>query len=104
MIQTPFVNGGGKVVHWGGGMVGLDGLEPSTSVLSGLFIDELGFVPLSLTGAGVLFEVFSQRYGRGSILVTTNLPSEEWTEVFGSQHLTGALLDRFTHPTSTSWR
>ena len=77
--------------------MGLDGLEPSTSVLSGLFIDELGFVPLSLTGTGVLFEVFSQRYGRGSILVTTNLPSEEWTEVFGSQHLTGALLDRFTH-------
>ena len=41
-----------------------------------LIIDELGFVPLSTTGAELLFEVFSQRYERGSILVTTNLPYE----------------------------
>ena len=45
----------------------------------------------------VLFEVFSQRYERGSIMVTTNLPFDEWTEVFGSERLTGALLDRITH-------
>ena len=44
------------------------------------------------------FEVFSQRYERGSTLVTTNLPFDEWTEVFGSERLTGALLDRLTHP------
>ena len=62
-----------------------------------LIIDELGFVPLSRTGAELLFEVFSQRYERGSILVTTNLPLDEWTEVFGSERLTGALLDRLTH-------
>ena len=60
-------------------------------------IDELGFVPLSPTGAELLFEVFSQRYDRGSILVTTNLSFDEWTEVFGSERLTGALLDRLTH-------
>ena len=60
-------------------------------------IDELGFVPLSKTGAELLFEVFSQRYERGSILVTSNLPFDEWTEVFGSERLTGALLDRLTH-------
>ena len=62
-----------------------------------LIIDELGFVPLSKTGAELLFEVFSQRYERGSVLVTTNLPFDEWTEIFGSERLTGALLDRLTH-------
>src|SRR3546814_666384 len=62
-----------------------------------LIIDELGFVPLSKTGAELLFEVFSQRYERGATLVTSNLPFDEWTEVFGSERLTGALLDRLTH-------
>ena len=69
-------------------------LQRQLSRLSLLIIDELGFVPLSPTGAELLFEVFSQRYERGSILVTTNLPFEEWTGVFGSERLTGALLDR----------
>src|SRR5215468_8410905 len=62
-----------------------------------LIIDELGYVPLSTTGAELLFEVFSQRYKRGSIIVTSNLPFDEWTGVFGSERLTGALLDRLTH-------
>jgi DNA replication protein DnaC len=44
-----------------------------------------------------LFEVFSQRYERGATLVTSNLPFDEWTEIFGSERLTGALLDRLTH-------
>lgn len=62
-----------------------------------LIVDELGFVPLSKTGAELLFEVFSQRYERSSTLVTSNLPFQEWTEVLGSERLTGALLDRLTH-------
>lgn len=62
-----------------------------------LVVDELGFVPLSKTAAEMLFEVFSQRYERSSTLVTSNLPFAEWTEVLGSERLTGALLDRLTH-------
>jgi DNA replication protein DnaC len=54
-------------------------------------------VPLSKSGAELLFEVFSQRYERGSTLVTSNLPFDEWTELLGSERLTGALLDRLTH-------
>ena len=49
------------------------------------------------SGAELLFEVFSQRYERGSTVVTSNLPFDEWTSVFGSERLTGALLDRLTH-------
>jgi DNA replication protein DnaC len=62
-----------------------------------LIIDELGFVPLSKTGAELLFELISQRYERGATLITSNLPFDEWTETFVSERLTGALLDRLTH-------
>jgi DNA replication protein DnaC len=72
-------------------------LQRQLAVYKLLIIDELGYVPLSPTGAELLFEVFSQRYERGSTLVTSNLPFDEWTGVFGSERLTGALLDRLTH-------
>ena len=62
-----------------------------------LIVDELGYVPLSSTGAELLFEVFSQRHERSSTIVTSNLPFEEWTSVLGSERLTGTLLDRLTH-------
>jgi DNA replication protein DnaC len=62
-----------------------------------LIIDELGYVPLSTTGAELLFETFSRRYERGAVVVTSNLPFDEWTSVFGAERLTGALLDRLTH-------
>lgn len=62
-----------------------------------LVIDELDHVRLSKTGAELLFEVFSQRYERGSIIVTSSLATDEWTSVFGSARLTGALLDRLIH-------
>lgn len=62
-----------------------------------LIVDELGYVPFSKTGSELLFEILSQRYERGSIVVTTNLPFDEWTSALGSERLTGALLDRLTH-------
>ena len=45
----------------------------------------------------MLFEIFSLRYERGATMVTSNLPFNEWTDVLGSERLTGALLDRLTH-------
>ena len=62
-----------------------------------LVLDELGYVPFTKIGAELLFEVVSRAYERLSLVVTTNLPFEAWTEVFGSERLTGALLDRLTH-------
>lgn len=62
-----------------------------------LVLDELGYVPFSKAGAELLFEVVSRAYEQTSLIVTTNLPFENWTEVLGSERLTGALLDRLTH-------
>jgi DNA replication protein DnaC len=62
-----------------------------------LILDEFGYVPFSKAGAQLLFEVVSRAYERTSIILTTNLPFEHWTEVLGNQRLTGALLDRITH-------
>jgi len=62
-----------------------------------LVLDEFGYVPFTKNGAELLFEVLSRAYERQSVIITTNLPFENWTEVLGSERLTGALLDRLTH-------
>lgn len=62
-----------------------------------LVLDELGYVPFSKMGAELLFEVVSRAYERRSLMVTTNLPFENWVEVMDNERLTGALLDRLTH-------
>jgi DNA replication protein DnaC len=62
-----------------------------------LILDELGYVPASKAGAELLFDVIATAYERQSLIVTTNLPFEHWTEVLGSERLTGAALDRLTH-------
>ena len=72
-------------------------LEKKLSRSHLVIVDELGYVPFSRTGAQLLFEFFSSKYERGSIIITTNLDFANWTEVFQDERLTGALLDRVTH-------
>lgn len=62
-----------------------------------IVLDELGYVPFSKVGAELLFDVVGRAYECTSLMLTTNLPFEEWTEIMGSERLTGALLDRLTH-------
>jgi len=72
-------------------------------VLNGLLkqqlvvIDELGFIPFTASGAQLLFQVCSALYERVTLIITTNLRFTDWTQVFGDERLTGALLDRLTH-------
>jgi DNA replication protein DnaC len=72
-------------------------LKSQLSKLDLLVLDELGYVPASKVGAELLFDVIATAYERTSMIVTTNLPFESWTEVLGSERLTGATLDRLTH-------
>jgi DNA replication protein DnaC len=62
-----------------------------------LVLDEFGYVPASQAGAELLFDVLSTAYERTSVIVTTNLPFERWTEVLGNERLVAATLDRLTH-------
>ena len=75
----------------------LRALQKQLARVNLLIVDELGYVPFTSVGAELLFEVLSRRYENGATLVTSNLPFDEWTSVFGSERLTGALLDRLTH-------
>jgi DNA replication protein DnaC len=72
-------------------------LRQQLAKLDLLILDELGYVPASKVGAELLYDVIATAYERNSLIVTTNLPFENWTEVLGSERLTGAALDRLTH-------
>ena len=72
-------------------------LRQQLAKLDLLVLDEFGYVPASKAGAELLFDVIGTAYERTSVILTTNLPFENWTEVLGSERLTGAALDRITH-------
>jgi DNA replication protein DnaC len=75
----------------------LSRIRSQLSKLDLLVLDELGYVPMGKAGAELLFDVMSRAYERMSLIVTTNLPFENWTEVLDNERLTGATLDRLTH-------
>ena len=75
----------------------LQRLQKQLQRLHLIVLDELGYVPFSKSGAELLFDIVGRAYEHQSLMVTSNLPFEEWTEIFGSERLTGALLDRLTH-------
>ena len=72
-------------------------LKGQLAKLDLLILDELGYVPASKLGSELLFDVISQAYERTSVIVTTNLSFEQWTEVLDNERLTGAVLGRLTH-------
>jgi DNA replication protein DnaC len=61
-----------------------------------IVLDEVGYVPFAQVGAELLFQVISERAERATLIITTNLPFSEWTQVFPSTRLCKALLDRVT--------
>ena len=72
-------------------------LRHQLATLDLLILDEFGHVPASKAVAELLFDVIDTAYERSSIVLTTNLGFEHWTEVLGPERLTGPALDRLTH-------
>jgi len=67
-----------------------------------LLVDELGFLPIDKKGADLLFQVLSQRYERGSIILSSNRAYKDWPEIFNNDAtLTSAILDRLLHHAET---
>ena len=67
-----------------------------------LLLDELGYLPIDQHGADLLFQVISQRYERGSIVLTTNKPFKQWASVFNNDStIASAVLDRLLHHAET---
>lgn len=72
-------------------------LEKQWLKYDAVICDELGYVPFTKMGAELLFQFFSARHERGSLVVTSNLDFGDWVQIFGDEKLTAALLDRLTH-------
>ncbi len=75
----------------------LSGLMKKISKAEILVLDEIGYVPFNKRASELLFSVISNSYEHQSIIITTNLDFGRWTEVFGDDRLTAALIDRIVH-------
>jgi DNA replication protein DnaC len=62
-----------------------------------IVLDELGFIPFSTTAAHLMFQFCAALYQKVALIITTNLRFADWTQIFGDERLTAALLDRLTH-------
>ena len=79
----------------GGGSPGREHDRLARAELLG--IDELGFLPLDVDGARLLFQVVSESYERQSLVITTNLEFSRWGTVFGDDQMAAAAVDRVCH-------
>ncbi len=67
-----------------------------------LIVDELGYLPIDKLGGDLLFQVFSERYERGPVIITTNKAYKHWPSIFNNDAtLTSAVLDRLLHHAET---
>jgi DNA replication protein DnaC len=62
-----------------------------------LVVDEIGYLPISRTGAMLFFQLMTRRYERASTILTSNKSFEDWGEVFGDEVMAAALIDRLLH-------
>jgi DNA replication protein DnaC len=62
-----------------------------------VILDELGYVSFDKTGCELLFNMLSNRHGKGSVIVTTNRAFDRWENVFADPVITGAMIDRLAH-------
>lgn len=62
-----------------------------------LIIDEVGYLPIDINGANLLFQLINKRYEKNSTIITTNKPFSKWGELFGDPMIANAILDRLIH-------